>query len=68
MAPFDGKFQNLWNDIKHLFAQAFTIFDILAFQMFELENIGQGRRVQHSKWCYSMTDINLYKSQHAGLR
>ena len=29
--------------------------------MFECENEGQGQRVQHSQWCYSIVNINLYK-------
>ena len=33
----------------HIFALAFTIFQILAFRIFYLENLGQGRGVQRSQ-------------------
>ena len=29
----------------------------------DLENISQGRNVQHSQWCYSMANINRYTSR-----
>ena len=31
---------------------------------FDLENEGQDRGVQHSSWCYSMANVNLYKSHN----
>ena len=37
-------------DITH-FAPAFTNSEILAFQIVDVENVGQGRVVQHSQWC-----------------
>ena len=33
----------------HIFALAFIIFQILAFKMFYLENLGEDRGVQHSQ-------------------
>ena len=29
--------------------------------MFDLENLGHGREVQHLRWCQSLVDINLHK-------
>ena len=31
---------------------------------FYLENEGQGYEVQHSQWCHSMANINIYKRHH----
>ena len=31
-------------------------------EMFDLKNEGEGQGVQHSQWCHSMVNINLYKS------
>ena len=35
---------------------------ILRFEMFDLENLGQGHRVQHSQFSHSIANINIYKS------
>ena len=35
---------------------------LIAFEL-DLENIGQGYRVQQSKWCHSVAKSNLHKSQ-----
>ena len=32
-----------------IFTLALTVSDILMFQMFKIENLGQGHRVQHSQ-------------------
>ena len=49
----------IYKNIAHFFAIAFTISKILAFKMFDLEILGQGRLVQHSQCCHSMA---LFKS------
>ena len=46
--------------IAHFYA--LTMFEILTFQMFDLANLGQGLRAQHSQWWHSMANINLCKS------
>ena len=47
-APFDGKCQNIQKTL-HIFALAFVISEILALQMIDLENFGQGHGVQYSQ-------------------
>ena len=41
--PFDGKYNN-----QH-FTLALTVSEILMFQMFDLDKLGQGHREQHSQ-------------------
>ena len=40
-----------------IFKLALTISEILAFEIFDLANVGQGHRVQLSQWCHSMANI-----------
>ena len=48
VAPFDGKYQNLYQSyISYLFAW-FPIFEILALQICYLENVGKDHTVQLS--------------------
>ena len=35
-------------------------FEILRLEMFELEMLVQGHRVQHSQWSHSLLNINVY--------
>ena len=46
--PFDDKFisVNVYTNHNPYFALALAVSEILTFQMFELDNIGQGRPVQ----------------------
>ena len=45
-----------------IFALALTIWEILTFQMFYLENLGQGHKVHHLQLCHSAVNINLYNN------
>ena len=38
-----------------------TVFYIFTFEIFDLEKPGQGQRVQHSQWCHSIANIEIYK-------
>ena len=40
-----------------IFVLALTVSEILRFQLFDLQNLGQGHQVQHS-----MANVNHYKS------
>ena len=42
MVSFDGKYQKT----IHILAQALTISEIVAFHIFDVENLGQDRGVQ----------------------
>ena len=53
MAQFNGKYQN---DVCLA-----TISEIFAFEIFDLEKLGQSNGVRHSQWSHSMVIINLYK-------
>ena len=53
-------------EITH-FCASFTISELLAFQISDLDNLGQGHRVQHLQLCHSMVNINLYKSHNIHL-
>ena len=48
--------------IWQIFAKALTVSQILKFKICQLENVGQGHRVQHSQWSHSMTNINIYEN------
>ena len=37
-----------------MFAQAFTFLEILTFEIFDLEEVGQDHGVQHSQWRHLM--------------
>ena len=52
---------NLRKVIAGIFMLAFTVSEILWFEMFDLENFGQGYVVQHLQWSHSMENINIYK-------
>ena len=43
------------------FALALTVFEILPFEIFDIEELGQGQRVQHSQLCHSMANVEIYK-------
>ena len=45
MVPFDGKYQMYTR--QHIFVVVFTISEILAYKMFDLENLSQGRIIQN---------------------
>ena len=49
--------------VSTLFTLSLTISEILRFEMFDLENVGQGHLVQHSQWNHLVANINFYKSQ-----
>ena len=42
------------------FALAVTVSD-LSFEMFDLDNLDHGDRVQYSQFCQSVAYINLYR-------
>ena len=46
-----------------MFVRALIVSQILTFQILDLENVGKYRRVQHSQWHHSVTNINLYESR-----
>ena len=61
-------------DVIHLYASSFTISKILPFQVFNLENLCQGRGVQHKEWfiqwristikkslCIFMLDLTIFE-------
>ena len=55
--PYDGKIPK---SIKEcIFALALTISMMLAFELFDLEKVGQCHRVQHVNLCHSAT-IKIY--------
>ena len=39
---------------------ALTVFEILTFEIFYLEKLGQDQRVRHWQWCYYMTNVEMY--------
>ena len=47
--------------IIRMFALSLTVSEILPFQMFDLENLGQGHRV-HLLYCQSISNTDLCKS------
>ena len=44
--PFHGKYHYRKTKIEHIFALAFTISEILAFIIFDLENLDHGRALE----------------------
>ena len=60
--PFDDKYQNL-QVVPCIFALALTISEILAFQIFDLEKLGQGQGVQFLQLRHSMANIKVNKSR-----
>ena len=46
----------------HIVTLARTVFEILTFQIFDLQNLGQGHQLHNLQWCHSVANINLYKS------
>ena len=48
--------------MKHFWKQALTVSDILAFEICDLEKVGQGLEVQLSLLHHSMEIINIFKS------
>ena len=44
-------------------------FSLLKYskKIFDLENEGQSDVAQHPQWCFSMADVNLYKSRGMNL-
>ena len=63
MTSFDGKCQNLQKTLtlQHIFALALAVSEILRFQMFGLEKVGQGYGPQLSQWRHSIVNIKSYK-------
>ena len=43
---------------------ALTVSEILRFKIFDLKNLGQDHRVQHSQWSNSIVNINFSKSHN----
>ena len=48
--------------IFNIFAPTLAIFEILTFEIFYLENLDQGHRVQLSQWRRSMANIKFIKA------
>ena len=40
--------RDILSDDNRMFALSLTVFEILVYQMFDIESLGQGHRVQHS--------------------
>ena len=55
---------NIKSVVLRISALALTVSDISTFEMFDLDNLGQDHRVQHSQGCHSLANINanLHKS------
>ena len=43
------------------FALAFTISDIIAFEMFDIQKLGQAHAVQFSRLLHSISNVRIYK-------
>ena len=63
MSPFDGKHKLFKSHNPHFLLLRSPFSEILTFQMYDLVNLGQGHRVQHSYLSHSVANTNLYKSQ-----
>ena len=50
-----------------VFTIALTVHDMLTFQIFDIQNLGQCHRLHHWQHCHSMATINVYQSQQAFL-
>ena len=48
--------------LERILTPAIAVSDILMFQNFYLEYIGQGHWVKHAQWCDSTVNINVYGS------
>ena len=62
MQIFDSKYKQSTKVICDIFASALTVFKILAFEIFDLEEVGQGDRVLFLQWRHSMKNIKICKS------
>ena len=49
------------NVISCIFALALTVFEILTFEIFDLEKVGQGHRVQHWHCRRQIANVKIYK-------
>ena len=58
---------SLKSHMTHFFATALTVFEMITFQIWDPENLGQGHEVKHSQWSRSMAQINLYKRSNGAL-
>ena len=47
-----------------IFKLAFAVYEVLTFEVFVLENLGNGHKVQHSQSSHSMANISVYKSHN----
>ena len=56
--PFRGNYHYLKTKTLHILVLAFTISEKLAFPMFDLENLGHGRKLK----MFAMMPFNLCKS------
>ena len=54
MMPFDSEFLYIYINLRVHFVLALTVFVMLTFQYFDLENIGEDYKVQHLH-CKSMS-------------
>ena len=59
MMPLDGKYWNLQMSCVCTLALVHTIFVILT--IYWPWRLGQGQRVQHSQWFYSMVNVEIYQ-------
>ena len=49
------------NVISYSFALALTVFEILTFEIFDLEKVGQGNAVQHWQCRRQIANVEIYK-------
>ena len=60
---------NSIKDVLDHFSLALIVFRIsynyIITRKFDLNNIDQGHDAQHSQWCHSMVNINVYKCRTA---
>ena len=69
MRAFGGKYQILQKIVRFIFTLALTIPEILTFQIFDLQKVGQGHEVQFFVMrSFDGKYQNLQKSSDAFLR
>ena len=62
MMPLDSKYWNLQNNvISCSFALVLTVFEILTFEIFDLEKVDQGHGVQHWQCRSQIANVKIYK-------
>ena len=45
--------------LPRVFTLTLTVFEMLRFEMYDLENLDQGRRVEHSQRCHFIANTLL---------